>query len=408
MHRFSEKTCEELRYYVYLLVDPRDNKVFYVGKGINNRVFNHVECSIETETQTDKLDTIRDIRDAGLAVKHYIVRHGLDEDDAFTVESVLIDLFTYPDFESIAHMSNIVAGHHQFDLGIKTVEEIETLYACEPLKLEDIRHNIMTININNTYRGLKNAKEADPTYSNIYEATRKHWKLSLARAEKVEYVLSEYRGVVRAIFKPLKWSAYRDRFYFDGEEITPETNKEITDLYLNKMVPSKKKGMANPIHYFEKFVHGNTTHEPMNAVPYKPVNFTSTAPIEHQSKTTRKRDYSFYSFNGQSHLNKGQLMHAIVRKYLEDNPKASFEEFSACFAGEKNFYIESCFMPFEEAKVRKNSRGVLDIRHFIKDGEEFRFGDKVLAVKKGYDIETMNKIIHVATTIMHYTVELSE
>ena len=30
---FSARTEEALKYYVYLLVDPRDGKIFYVGKG---------------------------------------------------------------------------------------------------------------------------------------------------------------------------------------------------------------------------------------------------------------------------------------------------------------------------------------------------------------------------------------
>lgn len=36
---FSQKTQEELKSYVYILIDPRDNKIFYVGKGYGNRVF---------------------------------------------------------------------------------------------------------------------------------------------------------------------------------------------------------------------------------------------------------------------------------------------------------------------------------------------------------------------------------
>ncbi len=40
--QFSQKTQEELKYYVYTLIDPRDNKIFYVGKGKGNRVFYHI------------------------------------------------------------------------------------------------------------------------------------------------------------------------------------------------------------------------------------------------------------------------------------------------------------------------------------------------------------------------------
>ena len=36
MNKFSDKTIEELGYYVYSLTDPRNNKIFYIGKGCGN------------------------------------------------------------------------------------------------------------------------------------------------------------------------------------------------------------------------------------------------------------------------------------------------------------------------------------------------------------------------------------
>lgn len=40
---FKSSVIEALGYYVYCLVDPRDNRIFYVGKGRGNRVFEHVQ-----------------------------------------------------------------------------------------------------------------------------------------------------------------------------------------------------------------------------------------------------------------------------------------------------------------------------------------------------------------------------
>mgnify|MGYP006960999387 FL=1 len=45
MNKFSNKSIEELGFYVYSLVDPRDGKIFYIGKGCGNRVFQHCEAA---------------------------------------------------------------------------------------------------------------------------------------------------------------------------------------------------------------------------------------------------------------------------------------------------------------------------------------------------------------------------
>jgi hypothetical protein len=88
MNTFSSKTIESLRYYVYALVDPRDNKIFYVGKGIGNRVFAHLTCAIEGAQESDKLNIIRDIIASNNKVEHFVIRHDLDETNAPAPSSV--------------------------------------------------------------------------------------------------------------------------------------------------------------------------------------------------------------------------------------------------------------------------------------------------------------------------------
>lgn len=252
---FSQKTQEELKFYVYVLIDPRDNKIFYVGKGLGNRVFSHINEALVNPNISEKLETIRAIKLANQQVKHFIIKHGLEENEALILESVLIDFLTFRDFAEVAKISNIVAGHNSFNQGIKTVDECEILYNCEELKNENIQHKILVININKTYDNKRKKKSDNPDYDrpNIYEATRGWWVLDKNRAENLDFVLAEYRGIIRAIFKPEKWvqdieHRGTNRWGFEGSEVT---DKEILEIYLNKEIP-KIKGMSNPIRYFEK------------------------------------------------------------------------------------------------------------------------------------------------------------
>ena len=66
---FSTSIIEKLAYYVYCLIDPRDGNIFYVGKGVGNRVFHHALGSLqETETPSDKIALIRIKADTSLCI----------------------------------------------------------------------------------------------------------------------------------------------------------------------------------------------------------------------------------------------------------------------------------------------------------------------------------------------------
>jgi len=238
MNHFSIATVEKIGYYVYCLYDPRDKKIFYIGKGKGNRVFKHMKGAIEGSQKNEKLRTIRAIIKNKIKVGHYILKHGLEEKEAVEIESCLIDMLTFRDFKELSKLTNIVSGYHSWDRGIKTVNEIEALYAAKPIYNKDIKHKILIININKTYK---------PGIS-PYDATRKSWKLDINRAKNAEFIISEYKGIFRAIYKANKWfkTADNKRLYFKGEEVT---NRKIIILYLNRQYSEKKKGQINPIRY---------------------------------------------------------------------------------------------------------------------------------------------------------------
>ena len=237
IQEFPIPVIEALQYYVYCLVDPRTSKIFYIGKGTGNRVFMHANDALNEDWSSLKLDTIREIQGCGMNVEYYIIRHGLSEDEALLVESVLIDLLTYDKFNTESILSNIQSGHHQWDKGIKTVEEINVLYNCADI-VPDPNDHIVCININRTYRNSER--------ESIYEATRKYWKMNGQRAMSATHVLSVYRGVVRAVFKPTKWYMSKDyggRWEFEGVEV-------VDSPYLHKSVKNIINCGQNPISYY--------------------------------------------------------------------------------------------------------------------------------------------------------------
>lgn len=77
------------RYYVYTLTDPRDGKVFYVGKGRGNRVDAH-ERQAKRGIKSPKCDRIREIVAAGLAVIKEKVAFFDCEGEAYKFESRMI------------------------------------------------------------------------------------------------------------------------------------------------------------------------------------------------------------------------------------------------------------------------------------------------------------------------------
>lgn len=85
-------------YYVYELIDPRNNQVFYVGKGKDNRMFDHVieykkSKQANQFTNYRKLNIIESILNDGLDVKYNKVYKNLDEKDAWQKEIELITVY---------------------------------------------------------------------------------------------------------------------------------------------------------------------------------------------------------------------------------------------------------------------------------------------------------------------------
>lgn len=210
---FSNAVCERIGYYVYILKDPRNDVIFYVGKGKGNRIFQHVQCTLERETENDKYNLIREIIDAGKEVEHFILRHGLEEKLAFEIESTIIDLL------GIENLTNSVKGHDTWERGLKTVDEVCQHYDAKAVTFEE---PCIIININRLYtRGISAQK--------LYDSTRASWIVGIKR-DRAKYAIASYRGLVREVYEIENWQPNGKRWEFIGKI----ADDSIRDKYLNQ------------------------------------------------------------------------------------------------------------------------------------------------------------------------------
>lgn len=189
---FPRLVIEKLDYYVYLLIDPETNQVFYVGKGIGNRIFAHINASLSDEMPSDKLDKIRSLRACGLEVTHVIHRHGLTEKEAFEIEAALID------FIGLSGLTNQVQGFNSDDRGRMTVAEVIAKYEAP---VAEIKEPVILITLNRLYRRGMSSEE-------LYEITRGKWVIG-ARRNKAKYAIAVFKGIVREVYEIDRWLPIR-------------------------------------------------------------------------------------------------------------------------------------------------------------------------------------------------------
>jgi len=232
MKQFSQAVCEKIGFYVYILKNPIDSTIFYIGKGIYNRVFQHVEGALSNPTSNDKLDLIREIHNSGKQVEHYILRHGLSETQALEIESACIDLL------GLENLTNTIKGHDTWIRGMKTIDEVVQYYDA---KVITISEPTIIININRLYKRYI-------SYDELYNITRSAWKVASYRRDKVKYAVAAYRGLVREVYEIDSWNinSYGDRWEFVGKVANPEIREKYINQSLSNYV---KKGSQNPIKY---------------------------------------------------------------------------------------------------------------------------------------------------------------
>lgn len=96
-----------MEYYVYELIDPRDNKPFYVGKGKNDRMYKHSNCESTKKKNPFLYYKLNKIKSLGLEPIRQKVIENLSEPDALQAEKDLISTY------GLENLCNILPGGYE-------------------------------------------------------------------------------------------------------------------------------------------------------------------------------------------------------------------------------------------------------------------------------------------------------
>ncbi len=250
--RIPTAAARKLGYYVYVYVNPLDDKIFYVGKGKGSRALAHVDAKQKKAVAR----IIKSIRAAGKEPAIDILAAALaDEETAFRVEAAVIDALR------LEHLANRVRGWGSRRFGrLPWADAV----AQHTRKAANIRERAILIRISDEYR-------YSMTPAELYDVTRSAWKLG-PRREEADYAFAVFEGVVREVYLITGWHKGGTTFNtrFNGrkygragrwEFVGTLADDSIRRRYLNRYVGERfKPGSQNPISYV------NVPHQSRRAV----------------------------------------------------------------------------------------------------------------------------------------------
>ena len=201
---FPRGVAEKLEWYVYALSDPlADGQIFYVGKGSNDRAYQHAWETLAHQADEDerklKRKRIRAILGAGHPVGVHIIRHHIpDEDTAYEVEAAVIDALLVA---GNIQLTNLVSGHRRKERGSASVAELTERFAARPLHFDEDGPRVMLVQLRASW-------SRDISDDDLYEHTRGWW-LAGPRREEVKVIAGAQGGIIRSVFRvtPGSWTS---------------------------------------------------------------------------------------------------------------------------------------------------------------------------------------------------------
>jgi hypothetical protein len=247
-------------YYVYLLIDPRNDQIFYVGKGTGLRFASHLEEQIVGGEQPspDELGAKQAIIDAirgrgDEPVVEFARRQIANEHEAYLVEAALIDVLRR---HGSPELANLVRGHGT-GMGLATLQELREELATPVLETDQ---KALLIKLGD-WRSQPDAELPRPGHgyrhgmsdAALYDSTRAWWRISPEVALGYPYAVCVYGGVTRAAWEidHRSWrissgTLYAGRIAFEGRRVRPGENayEEFIDRQGRRVPATRPDGRA--------------------------------------------------------------------------------------------------------------------------------------------------------------------
>ena len=217
--KFSDSTLSvlnngERRFYVYCLTDLKKDKILYIGKGCENRIFEHEQAARSQDGDIDvpARKAIAKCKKLG----RYIISYHLTEIEAQAAETALIHFV-----KSVVDkkFKNKSAG---CGAGGISAEALDERFKFTPCPLDDLNPDglVLAVKIQDAL-DLDTDEEADYRFDNQDDANLKsrtlgNWVIGKDAASKVKYVIGIHTALQNAVV-----SAYE----VDGFETMTEETK---------------------------------------------------------------------------------------------------------------------------------------------------------------------------------------
>ncbi|TQK03437.1 hypothetical protein FBX97_5005 [Herbaspirillum sp. SJZ107] len=194
--------------YVYALQDPADQRIFYVGQGTRNRVFEHLdraEILLQSRKRlTPKFEAIHAIWSKTKDVQLIILAGGLSDREADLVESATLDALN---LSSNGELTNAIAAPHS------SMVRVEDLAASAYQYVNPGRRYLKIL----LFPAQRRQKNKD-----VYERCRRSWKVAkkhraIGTEEQASHAVAIVGGVSVGAYRITKWNRLEDdKWEFEG------------------------------------------------------------------------------------------------------------------------------------------------------------------------------------------------